>query len=680
MRKRTFLRGIFFVLGCTALLAKPKLDLQILPEFITPIGVTLPDSPELYKPGGGVRLGAYYSLPGLSWLLVGGDLGFHLAGTRETDSTLSMVGLQLAGGVSFPLSDTFGVQALIHGGYAIGLWNGLSDGQPSVEADVLFSWRLGPRFSLGIGAGYMNRINLYEGARILASSNISMGGGARDQFSPIEVQLDPVFPILYQYYDSNPFGSISLENSGSNALEDVSVTFFINTYMDSPKVCGTYDQVRRGEVVRTDLKALFNNQILKVTEGDRVAAEISVEYSSLDKSYSQTVTETLQIYNRNALTWDDDRKVAAFVTARDPNVLRYAKNSASVQEETSLQAINDNFRTAMVLFESLNTYGMSYIVDPKSSYKQMSEDALTLDFIQFPVQSLDYRSGDCDDLSILYNALLEAVGIETAFITIPGHIYSAFSLDMWPGDAEKTFDSLENLIVEDDTVWLPVEITALDKGFVKAWEIGAREWREATHNDQAAIMLTHSCWEVYQPVASPGDGTTLTQLPDRDRLLRVYAEGLDRFISRSIYAREQKLLKRVEAGDRLQAVNALGILYARYGLYDKAVAQFSQIAGRSAAAHTNLGNIAYIREEWRTALFHFEQAVSIQPQSKPALLGLAMACYRLNDFDASAEAYSKVSALDRELASRYSWLGDSLQSETGRASAADGGVRMLWEE
>ena len=32
-------------------------------------------------------------------------------------------------------------------------------------------------------------------------------------------------------------------------------------------------------------------------------------------------------------------------------------------------------------------------------------------------QTLEYRAGDCDDLSILYSALLESVGVETAFIT-----------------------------------------------------------------------------------------------------------------------------------------------------------------------------------------------------------------------------------------------------------------------
>ena len=34
---------------------------------------------------------------------------------------------------------------------------------------------------------------------------------------------------------------------------------------------------------------------------------------------------------------------------------------------------------------------------------------------------------------------MEAVGIETAFITVPGHIFMAFALDMSPAEAKRSF-------------------------------------------------------------------------------------------------------------------------------------------------------------------------------------------------------------------------------------------------
>jgi hypothetical protein len=58
------------------------------------------------------------------------------------------------------------------------------------------------------------------------------------------------------------------------------------------------------------------------------------------------------------------------------------------------------------------------VVDPVTPYKKFSQN-LSVDFLQFPNQTLEYKARDCDDLSMLYNALLESVGIKTAFITIP---------------------------------------------------------------------------------------------------------------------------------------------------------------------------------------------------------------------------------------------------------------------
>jgi hypothetical protein len=61
------------------------------------------------------------------------------------------------------------------------------------------------------------------------------------------------------------------------------------------------------------------------------------------------------------------------------------------------------------MFEALRLYGINYVVDPASSYAALSEDASGLDSLNYPYQTLYYRSGDCDDLSILFCSLLEVI-------------------------------------------------------------------------------------------------------------------------------------------------------------------------------------------------------------------------------------------------------------------------------
>ena len=660
--------------------ASPQIDLLLLPQFITPLGFAISDGPDLYSPGAGARVGAVLQLPALRRLQFGGEIGVDVIGTQNTDSALTMISIHPMIALSLPLSETLELRPLLYGGYTQSTWDGNSEGQASAGADLVLGWRLTPQLSIAAGAGYVQRFGLFEGARMFVGTTYGLGRGAREPFVPTDFEIRPVFPILYQHYELAPMGELTLQNSGSDTLTDVRVSLFVNNYMDAPRLCARFDRIRRGEEVPVNLHALFNNTILRVTEGERVTVNINVEYTTLGRQFSQTITETLWIHNRNALTWDDDRKAAAFVTARDPNILRYARNTAGVQDETPLQAINTNFRTAMAMFESFATYGLTYVVDPQSAYETLSQDAMALDFIQFPVQTLEYRAGDCDDLAILYNALLEAVGIETAFITTPGHIYSAFNLDMWPDDAERTFGSLENLIVADDAVWLPVEITALREGFISAWEIGARQWRQYSRTDEAEIHLTHQAWQIYPPVASPGDGTTLTTLPDRDRLLSRYSRSLETFINRSIYTREQQLLTRIRGGDTLRAVNALGVLYARHGLYDRATEQFERIAARSASARVNLGNIAYQRQSYRAALDHFERALAMEANNTVALLGVAMARHQLQDYEEAAGAYTRLASLDGALAERYDYLARTGESDTARASGRGGTTRVTWDE
>jgi tetratricopeptide (TPR) repeat protein len=677
---RKILAGCILLSVAIGAAASPPIDIVVYPQFITPLGITMPDGPELFTSGGGLRVGGLYSPGRPSWLLLGGDAGYDLVGTSATDSSVSMISLNAAAGVNIPLSETISLRPLLSAGYTQSLWESSTAGQATAGLDLLLSWRISSQFSLTAGAGYVNRLGLFEGARVFLGTSFALGRGAKDPFTPVELRVDPVFPILYQHYDQGPFGKITLENSGSETLTNVRLSFFINNYMDAPRPFARFDRVGRGESVEAELLALFNNRILSVTEGERVAADITIEYLSIKQSYTQTMQETLQIHNRNALTWDDDRKAAAFVTARDPNVLRYARNTVSVQEETPLKAINTNFRAAMALFESFAVHGLTYVIDPQSAYEELSQDAMAIDFIQFPVQTLEYRAGDCDDLAILFNALLESVGIETAFLTIPGHIYSAFNLDMWPAEAQKTFGNLDNFIIEDDAVWVPVEITIIRRGFIDAWDVGARQWREAASRGEAEIILTRRAWQDYPPVASPGDGAVLSSMPDRGRLLSAYEGRIDAFISRSIFTREQELLDRIRQRDDPRSRNALGVLYARHGLHDKAAEQFERIAIRSASARVNLGNIAVLREDYRSALEHFEAALGLQPGNNAALLGTALARHNLNDPAGTAEAYMQLAEKDEELAERYAWLAGGSEAGTARASGVGEVAEVVWDE
>jgi hypothetical protein len=489
----------------------------------------------------------------------------------------------------------------------------------------------------------------------------------------------PIFPLFYSYYDKNPAGSLLLRNDERGDVAGVKISFFVKQYMDEPKLCAEYPKLARGQEVQVPVYALFKDNIFSVTEGTKVAGDIRVEYSYLGRELTNSHPVTISVNNRNAMTWDDNRKAAAFVTAKDPLILSFAKRIASAVDNAGRTAFSSKFRIAMGVFEGLSSYGIGYIQDPTTPYAELSENKEALDFLQFPGQTLAYKAGDCDDISILYCALLEAVGVKAAFVTAPGHIFMAFNAEMDNEQARKTFLNPQDLIFRDGQTWVPVEITLVRDGFLKSWTIGAKEWREASAAGQAGFYPVREAWKVYEPVGF-SDIKEAILLPDSDKMLKDYQGELERFINNEVQPRSSKLkeeLKKNPTNARL--LNSLGVLYARFSMLDEAAAEFQKIlkGGEVSSALINLGNIAYLKDDMRGALAYYNRALKKAPDNSAALLGVARASYELEDYGAVKDALAQLQATDPDAAARFSYLGGG-----GEARAAEAGRREVeaWTE
>lgn len=366
----------------------------------------------------------------------------------------------------------------------------------------------------------------------------------------------------------------------------------------------------------------------------------------------------MRILDRNALTWFDDRGAAAFVTAKDPVILGFAKNVAGTILNSGPLGFNKNLQTALAFHTALELSGMQYLVDPRSSYAALSTSSDAVDFLQFPRQTLEYRSGDCDDLSILYSALLEAIGVETAFITIPGHIYIAFSLDLDRWEAEKLFPSGDNIIFRDGKSWIPLEVTELRGGFLKAWDLGMMQWKQHSKENNAGFYPVQEAWSIFEPVGLPGGGDKVP-LPAQEEFLDHYQKGLEKLIRREISSREEQLIETIRISqEKPEKVNALGILYARYGLYADAAEQFQSIIDRSSyvPGYINLANVQYLLRNHERSLELFKTAYAMDPESTNALIGILCNGQALGDYTNSDRYFHALEALAPEKAARFSYL------------------------
>ena len=451
-------------------------------------GVELPfgGSANRYGLGGTGSVAITYGLPiGLPvWLgaeIAYGVMPFEL----DERKSLSTAALGAAAGIDLPIVGRLLATARAGAGYYQGFTRNDSDelvtgGNPYVGAAAGLAFRVTPTLSLGAEAivkGYLGSpepLLTSLAAALTIAYRRRVGEIATPSgpgVTPLrigDVVTEGIFPVFYQYYDKHPIGRVVITNDGRATLSDLSVKVFISRYMDRPKVTAVPGQLRRGESREIDLHALFNENVLEITEGTKVAAEITIDYEVRGQRQSAQQAATLRLEHRNASIWDDDRRAAAFVTAKDPAVLKFAKSVASLVRDGDNQALDANLRVAVAIHEALSLYGVSYVVDPKTPYVEYVKNKQAIDFLQFPRQTLEYMAGDCDDLSILYAALLEAVSVDTAFVTVPGHIYIAVGLVLDPEEAKRTFDHADDLIVRDGRVWLPLEVTETRRSFRNA--------------------------------------------------------------------------------------------------------------------------------------------------------------------------------------------------------------------
>jgi len=543
-------------------------------------------------------------------------------------------------------------------------------------------WQVSPSFNAGIEVSYRFVSDglggaLYQGLGFGASARYSLL-----QASPVrirEIKFNDVFPVFLKYYDTHSIGQVVFENSGTAPIRDMEVTFFVDKYMDNPTQCPAPPILNGGQKATIDLLALFSEKVLSITESTVVSGKVAVSYTQGGKRLSVERSGSLHVQDRNAITWDDDRKVAAFVLYKDPAVLEIAKTLARIVKEAP-PSIDGNLSTAMTLHEALRKYGMSYVVDPTSSYAVQSKSKVTVDYIQYPRSSLQYKAGDCDDLSVLYASILQGVGIDTAFITVPGHIYMAFSLKMGAEKARKLFSNPSNLIIRGDKVWVPLEITMTTRDFLEAWDKGASEWRE--NAAEAHLTTVAEAWDVFEPVGYFEDTRPVSFVPE-NTIKTLFQNALTVFVHRELEAQKARLDKAAEGtSDKASSLNSLAVICAQYGQNDSAKQYLAQALqkGDFFPALVNYGNILYLEGNFAGALSYYQRAQKLKPDDAMTTLHLAQAYSRMGN-DGEAEArFRRLASLDPALAARHSELSAPAAGQGKAAEQGSEREEMSWQE
>jgi len=348
-------------------------------------------------------------------------------------------------------------------------------------------------------------------------------------------------------------------------------------------------------------------------------------------------------------------------------LIDYVKKIDRLYRKTPSYDLPKNVVTALRIYTVLKNDKYTYSVDPKTDFSVVSRNPGMLDYCQYPEQTLQRKAGDCDDLVTLYLSLLANAGVSTAYVDIPGHVLSAFDTGLSPSDLSSAGLSRENVIVENESVWIPVETTLLgNKPFLTAWRKGIERYRkEQREGDLPQLISMSDARSVYEPSSIKTDSTKALSLPaDTSRLLSAYDEQVSTLYAQTTASRRQGLEDRLRTHpDNVVVRNRLAILYARSGKHEKARTLYETGLEQSPSSSlllNNYANVLYRQGRYEKAVEIYNRSLSQGTDDPEIYMNLCKVQLALGRTDAAKSSFQTAIEKDPSLEEPYSYLREQL--------------------
>jgi tetratricopeptide (TPR) repeat protein/DNA-binding beta-propeller fold protein YncE len=468
-----------------------------------------------------------------------------------------------------------------------------------------------------------------------------------------DLRLERVFVSAHKQYATEPLGRVKVRNDSAEDYKGLKLSFFIKEYMDFP-VTREIAELKAKSSLELPLNATFNNKVLGIDEDTRVLVVTTLAMADA-RDGSQEVTQAMTLYGKNAMVWSNSEMIGSFITPRDDTLRNFVREAVNRYGAPAQSVLNRPLSQAATLFNTFSALGLRYQPDPNLPYSRLKADQV--DYVQFPRETLRLKSGDCDDLSVLLAAALENLGIESALVEVPGHLFMLFRTGV--KEADRGLISLQDelLVVRDGEIWIPVEATLVATSFTEAWAEGARRYREAAATRQVRVVSLRQAWERFPPAALAPAGYSIEPPAGehvRRLIQREHSVLLARRLEREVMPYRQALSVNPKNADaRLH----IGTIYARNGIEDVALKEFDTILAqdpRHASAHNNRGNLHFARGDYERALDSYRTAEDADPRDGGIRLNAALAYYRLGKLAEARTKFREATELHADLAGQYS--------------------------
>ncbi len=375
------------------------------------------------------------------------------------------------------------------------------------------------------------------------------------------ISTEKLFTALYPIYYKESVGIAKLKNTSEGHLRNIKVSIFVKDYMDQKSISNYRPKIfKKNQVMFVPLYTFFNKEIKHLHSDIYTTGILEIEYTKPNgRVFKKQETVKLKIYNKNALIWDNILKLGSFVSREDKTVFNFARKILSLPLSEKNLRYPKNLMYALQIAEGLKLYNIRYVKDPKTPYEEFSGQKAMIDYVQYPRETLVKKTGDCDDLTVLLSSLLESVGVSTAFVSVPGHI---FMLAEVKGSFLK-----EKIITYAGKKWIPIETTLINDGFTTAWEKG---YENFTKNNEREIKTAYEASSKFPPIL-------FEDLIPLDIYFKDYEKEVQKQIDLvNAMIQGQGNLAEDLSGLSSKKLNKKGILFSKLGVYHQAEKYFKK--------------------------------------------------------------------------------------------------------
>ncbi|MCQ2610849.1 MAG: hypothetical protein MJ169_03790 [Treponema sp.] len=312
-----------------------------------------------------------------------------------------------------------------------------------------------------------------------------------------ETALSVLFPALQNVYGSKPCGTITLKNTSKEKIKNVRVQCFAKKIMDFPSDSKSIAVLKPQESCTINLNVYLNDSVFNQNEDTIIQMQYTILWEQNNTPQSISFARPVTLYKKSTISWNDTAMLSCFIMPNDPTVSKFVYDT--IQKSPDKKFLSRNIYHAMELTDSLGTLPLNYVSDPQVPFSSIIENKYAVDTVKFPAETLIFKGGDCDDMTTLFCSVCEASGIPTALITVPGHIFAAFNTGLKNNKFWQELSATYKTIEYNGELWIPIETTAMTKGFEHAWLRASQELKDTEPEEFIVLSQVRNS---YPPMAA----------------------------------------------------------------------------------------------------------------------------------------------------------------------------------